>query len=197
MPLYNYVSLVVFWHLCFTIRMNKNGTIQDMLRSFNSFMQGNRAIAEIQFADYIFPAFDQACIWFHSVLSYQWLSLCHSGWLLVHLNFKILCLLNLMILSLSQEVSFFPCDCWTIFSFFMIKSLFCWSFCKASFQLCCIFEPVYFQFNFLPNSLHMFCANLIHTSFLFRLSMKQLNSDIEVEMNLIVEVFFLSTFWIA
>jgi len=23
--------------------------------------QGNRAIAEIQFADYIFPAFDQAC----------------------------------------------------------------------------------------------------------------------------------------
>jgi hypothetical protein len=25
-------------------------------------MQGNRAIAEIQFADYIFPAFDQACL---------------------------------------------------------------------------------------------------------------------------------------
>ena len=33
-------------------------------------MQGNRAIAEIQFADYIFPAFDQACLLFHSELLY-------------------------------------------------------------------------------------------------------------------------------
>lgn len=32
------------------------------LNSFASFTQGNRAIAEIQFADYIFPAFDQACL---------------------------------------------------------------------------------------------------------------------------------------
>lgn len=33
-------------------------------------MQDNRAIAEIQFADYIFPAFDQVCLWFHSGLFY-------------------------------------------------------------------------------------------------------------------------------
>jgi hypothetical protein len=39
-------------------------------RSFSSFVQGNRAIAEIQFADYIFPAFDQACLWFHPWLLY-------------------------------------------------------------------------------------------------------------------------------
>lgn len=51
--------------------------------------QGNRAIAEIQFADYIYPAFDQACILHpanlsHIIIIIVWL----TEFLMVRLSMK-------------------------------------------------------------------------------------------------------------
>jgi len=56
---------------------------------------------------------------------------------------------------ISGSIFFFvPINCGTVF-FPTIRSFFCASFCKASFQLCCLFDSVYFQYKLLSNSMHM------------------------------------------
>ena len=111
----------------------------------------------------------------------------------------IICVLGSVLFLCSNSLSSF---------FSIVKSFLCWFFLQGFISSICLFEPIYFQCIFLPDSVHifvwsMFCANLIHTFFFcFRFSMKQLSSDTGVEMNLTVGVFLFSqclewpiTFW--
>jgi hypothetical protein len=123
--------------------------------------------------------------------------------------FQILALLDLMIVYLYLRkclISLFQATVEPSFFYNQIILLHNF-FCKASFNSVVYFDHVYFQYGLLPNSTHMlvwwmFCSKPNSCNFCCRLSMKQLNSDIVVEMNLTVEVFLFSqhfeshiTFW--
>ena len=112
-------------------------------------MQGNRAIAEIQFADYIFPAFDQACLWFHSLLSYHWRFF--FAILDCYCYFQILALLDLMIVYLYIRKCLISCSKQLVQSFIstllFILTTFDSIFISGSifFLFQAIVEPIFFS----------------------------------------------------
>jgi len=110
-------------------------------------MQGNRAIAEIQFADYIFPAFDQACLWFHSLLSYHWRFF--FAILDCYCYFQILALLDLMIVYLYLR------KCLISYSKQLLQS----------FISTLLFILTTFDSIFISGSIFFFCSNQLWNRF--------------------------------